>query len=571
MDRPISNMERSRLALAEHRRTIPGNQNGLLCSSSFMASVYNRISGFNYAANDGLVTLQSAFALRHEILDIDPIYTTQQGPLVLKDPVWPVIPIALSDFSQRLPVAKDHVRIFANYNHDDMVIGKSEDNYALFQSVADDLNCAVGQVSTLGVTPQRLEVGWQQGETEFSIEASHPWTITCDAGWLELSQTDDSCRTTIHVAYEENGEDRAREATVRVLGNGTSPEFVNVTILQKEPLLLRITNTAYRRGCIISQTPITCDSEYTTHYRLQGNFIYGNVCEDAPEINRALWMLDYEDDPKVVFVQKEGKYYVAWGASDFWLTWYMPIGLYPPGEPGGVAPSVSGYKIRNDEGSVIYNFSGVTSSSVTYAAKTVSASIYTKRIVRGASAQSIGHAFLVHYNNHGGTYFATAPFGEVSCAPVSGIDESQKKWNIVKIEPYNTWPPGTTKNVYINYGGGDVVVGQVTDSTSFTFDSRTMRGGVNTDEEVITTNYKVNCPEISGGDEYANVDIWIDPPILDLGRGYVSPSFSPITVESLIYSTYNGYDTGLEISRYGETTVSIDSSVYSSSAVLKVY
>ena len=69
-----------------------------------------------------------------------------QGPPDLKDPVQPLIPLQLLNITHRYPVASGRIRIFPDYNHEEIVIGKMvEVECSLFENIAVDLNHAVDE------------------------------------------------------------------------------------------------------------------------------------------------------------------------------------------------------------------------------------------------------------------------------------------------------------------------------------------------------------------------------------------------------------------------------------------
>lgn len=136
----------------------------LRITGSFMATKENRGTSLPlYAANDGLVALQSALALMGT--DNEPLYAATNGK-ILK-------PLQLKDLSSRFPVPASRVRYteLADYNHEDMIIGKDGRDNTLFEYIAMDLNrVAPGTIvpgEMISVPASTFQMGdpWNEGDS----------------------------------------------------------------------------------------------------------------------------------------------------------------------------------------------------------------------------------------------------------------------------------------------------------------------------------------------------------------------------------------------------------------------
>lgn len=136
----------------------------LRIAGSFMAKKKSRgTSAPIYAANDGLVALQSALALAGTD-DNEPLYNLLNGKIVK--------PLQIKDLGGRLPVPASRVRYteFADYNHEDMVIGKNGRDNTLFEYIAMDLNRVApgtitpGEMITVPAGAFQMGDPWNEGD-----------------------------------------------------------------------------------------------------------------------------------------------------------------------------------------------------------------------------------------------------------------------------------------------------------------------------------------------------------------------------------------------------------------------
>jgi len=168
LERPGADTADYIAALDEKTREVTGldasSNARLRCAGNFMAKKENRGTSVPlYAANDGLVALQSALALVGS--DNEPLYDVTNGR-VLK-------PLQIKDLGGRLPVLASRVRYteFADYNHEDMVIGKNGRDNTLFEYIAMDLNRVApgtivpGEMITVPTGTFQMGDPWNEGDT----------------------------------------------------------------------------------------------------------------------------------------------------------------------------------------------------------------------------------------------------------------------------------------------------------------------------------------------------------------------------------------------------------------------
>lgn len=79
---------------------------------------------------------------------------------------------------------------------------------------------------TLAVNPEKREVTYQTGTTNFTVNSNIDWNVTKDASWLTVTKTNN---TTISITYTENTGTNSRTASIKVAGGGLEK---TVTVIQ---------------------------------------------------------------------------------------------------------------------------------------------------------------------------------------------------------------------------------------------------------------------------------------------------------------------------------------------------
>lgn len=93
-----------------------------------------------------------------------------------------------------------------------------------------------GAAVTLSVTPANQSVGYQQGNTNFSVTSNSNWTATSNQGWCTVTSSG-SGNGTIVANYESNTTSAQRVATITVSANGATSSTVTVTQAAFTPTL----------------------------------------------------------------------------------------------------------------------------------------------------------------------------------------------------------------------------------------------------------------------------------------------------------------------------------------------
>jgi len=87
-----------------------------------------------------------------------------------------------------------------------------------------------GSSSYLTVSPSSRSVSSAAGSTTFDVSSNVSWSVSDDAGWLNVSPTSGSNNGTLTANYDENTSSSSRTGTITVTGSGITR---NVTVVQE--------------------------------------------------------------------------------------------------------------------------------------------------------------------------------------------------------------------------------------------------------------------------------------------------------------------------------------------------